>query len=609
MPGYLGVGFPVARRVVRRNPMGARAPPMPDRIMVRGGRRRPGARLDAFSPRPPPVDAMLEASGQHPTIHDLMKHQIATEAVGDEVYLGRDSAGAVAEKVGASADAVGLGAAGGDAVGATVVPGRNVGLDDVHVLLDSWLKDENASNPYRGVYSFSIFAEGSTSAARKDIGISGVIRDAIELAVEPILIPLPLETSQGPQAHDDAVVAGALTESVSGMTFYDVRLATTAALAASAYDNGVSGVGATLTADANGVLADIDGLTPAATNRVIVNNQADSVENGVYDVTDVGSGATPWILTRSTDADSNTELTTRGYTPTAGTANSGKKYLVPLSLVVIGTSDIDFAIAFSATAFADPIVSSATALTHPYSPIPVGGHISMHIREIPRQAYQGREETPRHIEFTSELVEGAAVDATGETQQMLRLTPLTTGRGRYVFTHPVRQLDQLTVQFYAGDRPLPLPLDTFDMMFDLVGGAPRLCWPKTVTQLALLADRPAAAGGGKYFPVQVGDRIYLEDVAANLTASPSFALDAFNAYMNRREGHLVASLTDSGDGSGNMFVRLFPELTGFAPSYIGFNGTTGTTAVVRMFVERARVRIPLRVRCLAPDATNSLVAT
>jgi hypothetical protein len=63
-----------------------------------------------------------------------------------------------------------------------------------------------------------------------------------------------------------------------------------------------SGVGATLTnAGAQAALA-IDGVTLSVGNRVLVGLQTSGAQNGVYTVTNVGSGATNWVMTRATDA-------------------------------------------------------------------------------------------------------------------------------------------------------------------------------------------------------------------------------------------------------------------------------------------------------------------
>jgi hypothetical protein len=70
------------------------------------------------------------------------------------------------------------------------------------------------------------------------------------------------------------------------------------------YDNGVDGVGATLTGPSVGVLS-IDGEFPTYLDRILVWKQVDAIENGVYDLTTVGDTTTIYQLTRSADADNS----------------------------------------------------------------------------------------------------------------------------------------------------------------------------------------------------------------------------------------------------------------------------------------------------------------
>jgi hypothetical protein len=90
----------------------------------------------------------------------------------------------------------------------------------------------------------------------------------------------------------------------SGIHFHEaVNLATTAALPTNTYNNGTSGVGATLTGNANGALS-VDSTLTIAAERILVKNEVAGANNGVYTVTQVGSAGTPYILTRATDFDS-----------------------------------------------------------------------------------------------------------------------------------------------------------------------------------------------------------------------------------------------------------------------------------------------------------------
>lgn len=79
--------------------------------------------------------------------------------------------------------------------------------------------------------------------------------------------------------------------------------ATTVALPACTYNNGTSGIGATLTGNANGALAAIDGITMTVGGTLIVKNQVAALQNGPYTVTQLGDGSHPFILTRTPDAD------------------------------------------------------------------------------------------------------------------------------------------------------------------------------------------------------------------------------------------------------------------------------------------------------------------
>ncbi len=70
------------------------------------------------------------------------------------------------------------------------------------------------------------------------------------------------------------------------------------------YNNGTAGVGATLTNAGTQAALVIDGVTLVTNDRVLIYNQTNAFENGVYTVTNTGSPSTNWVLTRATDADS-----------------------------------------------------------------------------------------------------------------------------------------------------------------------------------------------------------------------------------------------------------------------------------------------------------------
>jgi hypothetical protein len=93
----------------------------------------------------------------------------------------------------------------------------------------------------------------------------------------------------------------------SGLNYHQpVNYASTTTLPAYTYNNGTSGVGATITATANGALS-LGGGSPTATQRVLVKDEVsgNAPYNGVYVVTQAGSLLLPFILTRATDYDTS----------------------------------------------------------------------------------------------------------------------------------------------------------------------------------------------------------------------------------------------------------------------------------------------------------------
>jgi len=117
-------------------------------------------------------------------------------------------------------------------------------------------------------------------------------------------------------------------------------VATTAALAACTYNNGAG----TLTADANGALS-VDGVSPSVGDRILVKDQASAVQNGIYKVTATGGASAAFVLTRSPDADTASELTGGTFFfVEAGTANADNGYVATHNgTPTFGSTNITFA--------------------------------------------------------------------------------------------------------------------------------------------------------------------------------------------------------------------------------------------------------------------------
>jgi hypothetical protein len=162
-----------------------------------------------------------------------------------------------------------------------------------------------------------------------------------------------LSTSTGqittaPTSANDLVNKTYVDSIAAGLTFHaSCNLATTAALATVTYNNGSSGVGATLTATANGALT-VDSVTPSVGNRILVKNQVSALQNGVYTVTTVGNGSTPFVLTRATDMNTSgsgyNQINAGNYfLITAGTVNTNTSWVQTTALpITVGTTGLVF---------------------------------------------------------------------------------------------------------------------------------------------------------------------------------------------------------------------------------------------------------------------------
>ena len=194
---------------------------------------------------------------------------------------------------------------------------------------------------------------------------SQIADDAITSAkiVDEAIVPAKLDlTSQTYDFSSATLRAGTPSAGtdVANKTYVDnvanglfwkqaVEAATTAQLPAVTYNNGSSGVGATLTADANGALA-IDSVTLSAGDRVLIKDQPTggspslAVQNGIYTITTLGDGSNPFVLTRTTDMDEADEFAGSAVFVMQGSTNEDTGYVcVNDGSVTIGTNDVQFA--------------------------------------------------------------------------------------------------------------------------------------------------------------------------------------------------------------------------------------------------------------------------
>ena len=154
----------------------------------------------------------------------------------------------------------------------------------------------------------------------------------------------------------------------SGITYhqpvkYEVP-STTGNLTAT-YNNGSSGVGATLTNAGTLAAFAPDGPTASPGDRILIYNQTNAFENGVYVVTVVGNGSTAWVLTRASDANTYALKSTSSlgegdaFFITSGNTGAGETYVCnTVGTITFGVTAITFSQISSAQ-----IYSAGTGLT------------------------------------------------------------------------------------------------------------------------------------------------------------------------------------------------------------------------------------------------------
>ena len=146
-----------------------------------------------------------------------------------------------------------------------------------------------------------------------------------------------------------AFVTTAINTAIAGVNpAVAVKFATTAAGDTSGYtyNNGASGIGATLTG-ANNVAFTADGQTATALlQRVLVKNDTQSPSgafNGVYYVSQVQTAILPPILTRAIDYNQPSDINNTGAIPVVlGTANAQTTWVLTSTVTTVGTDPLTF---------------------------------------------------------------------------------------------------------------------------------------------------------------------------------------------------------------------------------------------------------------------------
>lgn len=172
------------------------------------------------------------------------------------------------------------------------------------------------------------------------IGINAIINDPTMATAGTNNVP----TAASIKAYADSIAAG--------INFLTAAVAATTVNLNAVYDNGTAGVGATLTNNGTQAALVIDSVALSLGQRVLVKNQTNAFENGIYTVTIVGTVSTDWELTRATDFDTPAEMIEGTVIPitidVTPNVNGGSSWLFVSAVTTIGTDAVDW-IQFTAT--------------------------------------------------------------------------------------------------------------------------------------------------------------------------------------------------------------------------------------------------------------------
>lgn len=206
------------------------------------------------------------------------------------------------------------------------------------------------------VGTFTVDAQGRLTSA------SNTTINAVTLTTGTISTTPSNATDIANKSYVDSVA--------QGLNFHAAcNYATTADLGTVTYNNGSSGVGATLTNAGTQATLVIDGHTFTATDvtnavRILVKDESNSAYNGVYVLTNQGSGSTNWSMVRATDYDSSGTGTNEidagdFFLVLSGTANANTSWVQQTLLpIIVGTTGLVF------TQFGAPVLYTAgTGLT------------------------------------------------------------------------------------------------------------------------------------------------------------------------------------------------------------------------------------------------------
>jgi hypothetical protein len=199
--------------------------------------------------------------------------------------------------------------------------------------------------------NFSGIPNGALTNSAVTLGTTSVSLGATSLTLGGLTsVAVTQDPVSNFQVATKQYVDGLVTQGISYHSPVYVEVPNTTGNLNATYNNGTAGVGATLTNAGAQAAFTADGIAVPLNSRVLIYNQTNQFENGVYTLTTVGDGSTNWVLTRATDAntyglrDPNALGYNDAFFVTNGNTGAGETYVCTTSgVITFGTTAITFA--------------------------------------------------------------------------------------------------------------------------------------------------------------------------------------------------------------------------------------------------------------------------
>lgn len=236
--------------------------------------------------------------------------------------------------------------------GTTTVSGSNTG-DQTNITGNAATVTTNANltgavTSSGNATSLGSFSSAALAGALTDETGSGSAVFANSPTLNTAVLGSSTATTQTPADNSTKVATTAYVDNaVLGQDFKQaVMVATTSVLATYVYNNGSSGVGATITAVATGVIS-FDGTALTTGIRVLVKNETstNTPNNGIYTVTVAGAIGVALVLTRATDFNQSTDIDSGDsvFVVSGSTQTSTTWAYNGVTAPTIGTTNLTFA--------------------------------------------------------------------------------------------------------------------------------------------------------------------------------------------------------------------------------------------------------------------------